>query len=100
MAIDYYSKYLKYKSKYLELKAQMGSGPNDITNACDDCPCDEYEPIFTIRDDGVKVYSYDKCGNSICGHSKFRHSRKVYKVNTTIVDYKSQLKANKSQKYW
>ena len=26
MEIDYYSKYLKYKSKYLELKKQMGGG--------------------------------------------------------------------------
>ncbi len=26
MEVDYYSKYLKYKSKYLELKGQLGSG--------------------------------------------------------------------------
>jgi hypothetical protein len=25
MEVDYYSKYLKYKAKYLELKAQLGS---------------------------------------------------------------------------
>jgi len=26
MKIDYYSKYLKYKAKYLELKRQIGGG--------------------------------------------------------------------------
>ena len=26
MEVDYYSKYLKYKAKYLELKAQLGAG--------------------------------------------------------------------------
>ncbi len=31
MAIDYYSKYLKYKSKYLELKTQLGSGKGSCT---------------------------------------------------------------------
>ncbi len=31
MEVDYYSKYLKYKSKYLELKAQLGSGKGACT---------------------------------------------------------------------
>ncbi len=29
MEVDYYSKYLKYKSKYLELKAKLGGNPNN-----------------------------------------------------------------------
>ncbi len=40
MAIDYYSKYLKYKSKYLELKAQLGSGYGNCE--VEDCKCKKY----------------------------------------------------------
>ena len=40
MEVDYYSKYLKYKSKYLELKKQFGG--------------DGHGPCFAINDDGTK----------------------------------------------
>ena len=34
MEVDYYSKYLKYKSKYLELKAQIGLGKDCAGKSC------------------------------------------------------------------
>ncbi len=60
MAIDYYSKYLKYKSKYLELKAQMGRGKE----FCFSCSCNKF----------VGNTDMGPCGN--CKHDFSLHSRK------------------------
>ncbi len=64
MAIDYYSKYLKYKSKYLELKSQMGSG-NEF---CFSCKCEKF----------VSNKQMGPCEN--CTHDFSVHSRKPREV--------------------
>ncbi len=75
MEVDYYSKYLKYKAKYLELKAQLGAGGsigchNEITickhNGCGiackkkGCICLSYEQSRTTK-------------NCICKHPMQDH---------------------------
>jgi hypothetical protein len=57
MAVDYYSKYLKYKSKYLELKKQLGSARRGKCGYCR--YCSEFEPK-----------SNGKCE---CGHGELDH---------------------------
>ncbi len=40
MEVDYYSKYLKYKSKYLELKAQLGGADGKCVGYIKTKKCD------------------------------------------------------------
>ncbi len=59
MEVDYYSKYIKYKAKYIELKNQMGG----TKKCCLLCNCIEYK----VKDEGL----YDqKC---TCGHIIYNH---------------------------
>ncbi len=67
MEVDYYSKYLKYKTKYLELKKQMGGvcvgSFGEIGLGCGNkctiynCKCTEFDPKSNTDPD---------CKN--CGH--------------------------------
>ena len=54
--MDYYQKYLKYKTKYLELKKQLGLG----SDKCSQCSCTSY--VATNRPNNMT------CIN--CKHSK------------------------------
>ena len=66
MEVDYYSKYLKYKAKYLELKNQMGGNGNKDTqkSCCNICNCIKY--------DSVKgSYEQNMCS---CGHLNSSHT--------------------------
>ena len=96
MEVDYYSKYLKYKSKYLELKKQIGGNECKHIESRDlngnkshnwyhyheifDCKCN------VIKEDGTKcnctIYIYNddygkrpnlryQCAN--CKHSHIQH---------------------------
>jgi hypothetical protein len=66
MEVDYYSKYLKYKAKYLELKNQMGGTDNEYgtTACCKSCNCINYK--FETQNG-----SYFMCS---CSHLKTSHS--------------------------
>jgi hypothetical protein len=56
----YYQKYLKYKSKYLELKKSMiGAG----TGGCKKCSCPKWGGYSTTR--------YPQCAN--CPHTQNEH---------------------------
>ncbi len=61
MEIDYYSKYLKYKSKYIELRNQMGG----VIQCCDSCNCKKYQW------DKEYTSSNNTC---TCGHKMIGHS--------------------------
>lgn len=67
--MDYHQKYLKYKTKYLELKAQLGKGGTSrkpiVTGPCQitDCVCMKF-----IRNNKDNL-----CSNTGCGHSDANH---------------------------
>ncbi len=74
MEVDYYSKYLKYKSKYTELKKQIGAGSGKCTNI------DEiYNPKTRVLIKKPCTCQKFKAGSSInciqegCGHSIALH---------------------------
>ncbi len=80
--MDYYSKYLKYKSKYLELKAQLGSGGTQISklkclayitinNEYIRCGCNDYKQGDTLDICGSK-YIYNN-NTYTCGHHQNKH---------------------------
>ncbi len=56
MEVDYYSKYLKYKSKYLELKEQIGGG------SCTLCNCSSF------KGKGLE------CNRNSCQHGRRFHN--------------------------
>ena len=62
MEVDYYSKYLKYKAKYLELKKQMG-GEDKPSSCCIICNCIEYNKTEIN-------YEFYLCS---CGHPSHDH---------------------------
>ncbi len=80
MEVDYYSKYLKYKSKYLELKAQLGSGScaggdkkytcttNTCGYPCNKCGCTKFRFNETK---GIVI----KTSICICTHDMGDHWR-------------------------
>ena len=49
MEVDYYSKYLKYKSKYLELKAQLGGDCEEGWYPCSEIDICKQVPTYVIR---------------------------------------------------
>ncbi len=60
MAIDYYSKYLKYKAKYLELKKQLGGDDDEPVNEpANESTTQEKKPEKQIR--LCHKLSRDKC---------------------------------------
>ncbi len=73
MEVDYYSKYLKYKSKYLELKAQLGGeGECDTLKKilCDD--------IFSCKGGSIsgecfQFISKSTCDTPGCNHHESEH---------------------------
>jgi hypothetical protein len=84
MEIDYYSKYLKYKSKYLELKKQMGGGRCNgwVTKTqckyCDgntqcrgECLKEKYEQKCICTNFILRTNTEKTC--NICGHYKELH---------------------------
>ena len=60
--MDYYQKYLKYKTKYLELKKQLGG-------KCNKCRCPN---SFSTREQNKSPP--ELCGS--CNHSKKNHTTK------------------------
>jgi hypothetical protein len=85
MEVDYYSKYLKYKSKYLELKKQMGGGKctglsfnkdniecinhyklTDLTSCNIACKCTE----FVLKTDTDTTNICNTCGHLETKHIK------------------------------
>ncbi len=72
MEVDYYSKYLKYKAKYIELKNQMG-GDNLI--CCNLCNCIEYDKLVT-----------DICK---CTHGRYTHDGCKFKRDKTTTSCKN-----------
>jgi hypothetical protein len=65
MEIDYYSKYLKYKAKYLDLKKQMGGirDPYNPYKCCKWCYCKEFKLNSLINNEE----------NCKCGHVTEQH---------------------------
>ncbi len=68
MAVDYYKKYLKYKSKYLELKNQIGTGLYKCMHK--DCDCKTYKG----KDEGPcsGLFGLKGCGHPFNMHSRFK----------------------------
>ena len=48
MEVDYYSKYLKYKAKYLELKNQMAGGKFYCCKICDCLTYEQADPNTNV----------------------------------------------------
>ena len=68
MEVDYYSKYLKYKAKYLELKAQLGG---DQKCEVPDCKCSNFEKTDNEQRKCYKRNCYFICKN--CEHESRFH---------------------------
>jgi hypothetical protein len=66
MEIDYYSKYLKYKAKYLELKNQIAGAKIFCCKICDCLLYDEADPNTHV---------------CTCGHNHLNHH--TFATNTT-----------------
>ena len=66
--MDYYQKYLKYKTKYLELKKQLGSGKMTCQKCTGiDSMCKSYGGRRTFKD--------GKC--TLCNHDEKFHIDKL-----------------------
>ncbi len=73
MEVDYYSKYLKYKSKYLELQAQIGGDYGQ----CTQCNCKKFTCKSYCNRPAAKYANNDGCNTFIdgkkCGHQRQYH---------------------------
>lgn len=79
MEVDYYSKYIKYKAKYVELKKQMGgnSKPYNPYECCIFCNCKEYIFHRKINEQiDEKIYETEYCK---CNHKKIDHDENIFK---------------------
>ena len=77
MKVDYYSKYLKYKSKYLELKTQIGG---DCTKSR------QYFPIKNNWD--LVLNTYDNCVCTFVDeNTKQKCDCTAFSTNSTVFDY-------------
>ncbi len=77
MEVDYYSKYLKYKSKYLELKAQLGGKCDDFNwFRCNDLDICQAEKSSAISGDCNYFKKKTKCDTEGCDHEKINHNVK------------------------
>jgi len=79
MEVDYYSKYLKYKSKYIELKKKLGGGLGScqsIKKDGSDCDCIKYTSD-TNKPTGKKILIGLELINDYyckCGHNFYTHN--------------------------
>ncbi len=79
MAIDYYQKYLKYKTKYLELKNQMGGLFKKKPCQIDNCNCLDYKrPVIKGVGSKIKAAFTDiplneRCVTAKCNHKYIDH---------------------------
>jgi hypothetical protein len=90
MEIDYKLKYLKYKSKYLELKAQIGSG----NYKCFECAkCAKYQ-----GEKPNETNSDPKCTREGCKHPYSDHSE--YFTNKLGAVSRSSAKSNNYDEKW
>ncbi len=98
MEVDYYSKYLKYKSKYTELKKQIGGDCNTgrtyfpIKNNYktymtfyDDCGCTFIDPQTNVKCDCTlfttysDVFQYDTTNTKVYNCWKCTHGKEYHK---------------------
>jgi hypothetical protein len=78
MEVNYYSKYLKYKTKYLQLKAQLGGDDNlkDIITDITEKKCNKKKEKDCKEETGC-YYKSDKCIKNTCDNNKIG-SRRLY----------------------
>ncbi len=77
MEVNYYSKYLKYKNKYLELKAQLGGDPYKCDTKKTDTACNKIDKCKWNTETGTCNIRYckefeniTKCNTDICNTNK------------------------------
>jgi hypothetical protein len=75
MEVDYYSKYLKYKSKYLELKKQMGGKPERCISGIKEYKCNDVNSCrgTGIWNDCIGFIRKTKCDTKGCDHEQTKH---------------------------
>jgi hypothetical protein len=78
MEVDYYSKYLKYKSKYLQLKEQLKGGENGYVKCYTTCN-NESENLFCNKS-GISQFKSNCCNS--CNHYDNNHIEKVINKKT------------------
>ncbi len=87
MEVDYYSKYLKYKSKYLELKAQLGSG----VGKCKTCSCRSFQGRVDPKlSDDLKAKLV--CKTYGCSHPYSAHGDTAITLNRAMYKEMAGLK--------
>ncbi len=78
MEVDYYSKYLKYKEKYLKLKAQLG-GVDDGYIKC-------FGDVAYCHEKNIECLH--PCGRKECGCKGFIHdTNKICKCTHPLDDH-------------
>ncbi len=77
MEVDYYSKYLKYKNKYLKLKGQMGGDPYKCDTKKTDATCNKIDKCKWNTEKNTCNIRYcrdfedkRKCNTDICNTNK------------------------------